>query len=153
TDPIAIAGKYETGDAAAVLQFFDRQPTIVALYANDRATPQGGTGLDGVLSGTVRVLNRIGRSEGLMKDSDDDLCRHDVALGLTVILNVHLDAIVYGGNTWSWVENPELEPQVQWLVERQLGAYFEAHSPKAHQVVRHCLMARRHTNHRIQEYE
>jgi DNA gyrase subunit B len=149
TDPIEITGLYETGNVSAVLHFFDAQPTIAALYANDHATPHGGTGLDGLLLGTVRLLNRIGRAEGVIMDTYDDLCRHDVVLGLTVILNVHLDAVEYGGNIRSWVENPELAPQVQWLVERQLGAYLTEHPREARQVIEHCLAARRLTNHQL----
>ena len=127
-----------------MLHFFDAQPTIAVLYANDRETHYGGT----IKMVCLRVLNRIGRLERLIKDTADALCKHDVVLGLTVILSAHLDAIEYGGNIRSWIENPEPAPRVQWLVERQLGAYLAAHPTQARNVVQHCLAAYRLGNQR-----
>jgi DNA gyrase subunit B len=142
TDPIAVSGKYETGEVSAVLRFCDRKDTFIACYANDATTPNGGTHLDGLLIGVARALTRLGQQEGIINTTESELCRHDVLPGLTAIISVRLCSVQYGDNIRGKGANPEVGPQVLWLVERQLGSYFAARPEQARTVVRHCLMRR-----------
>ncbi|WP_328440386.1 DNA gyrase subunit B [Streptomyces sp. NBC_00444] len=112
-------------------------------FANSRATPEGGTHLDGFRDGVAAAVTAYARKRGLPA-ADPDTCadrlgeglggRTDLA-GLTAVVSVKLDHPEYLGATRGRLDNTDVRACVGEAVRDHLGNWFEEQPKRAAEVV------------------
>lgn len=104
-------------------------------FANNIATPEGGTHLTGFKTALTRAINDYAKKNDLIKAIDGGLTGDDVREGLTAIISVKLPDPQFEGQTKSKLGNPEIKGAVESIVSSGLSQYFEEHPAEAKKVI------------------
>ena len=111
------------------LQYNDGFNEIAKAFANNVFNSAGGAHLVGFRTALTRVLNDYARSNGLLKEKDENLTGEDVREGLTAVILVKISDPQFEGQTKNKLGNPEVRGVVEKTVNEYLG-YFLAENPK-----------------------
>lgn len=104
-------------------------------FANNIATPEGGTHLTGFKTALTRAINDYAKKNELTKDLDGGLTGDDIREGLTAIISVKLADPQFEGQTKSKLGNPEVKGAVESTVSAGLSQYFEEHPAEAKKII------------------
>ena len=113
---VDIAGEQFTGKAALSFSVF--QADIRKSYVNSQITLEGGTHVDGLLTGVRRALKRILDDYG-NKLKPGQLLRH-----LNYAVHVQIENPRFHGATKNRLKNIEVKPAVEKQVEEQVYAFL-----------------------------
>ena len=141
--PIYFATKSGDCFVEIALQYNDSYQETVYCYANNIATPEGGTHLTGFRSAMTRVVNDYARKYKILKDNDPKLQGEDTREGLAAIISVKLPDPQFEGQTKSKLGNAEIRPMVENVVADKLAVYLEEHPDIAKLIMDKCLSASR----------
>ena len=136
TPPIYFATKQGDNFVEIALQYNDSYQETVYTYANNIATPEGGTHLVGFRAAMTRAINDY-------KDGDVKLQGEDTREGLAAIISVKLPDPQFEGQTKSKLGNAEIRPMVDSAVYEKLEIYLEEHPDIAKLIMDKCLSASR----------
>ena len=125
------------------LQYNDSYQETVYCYANNIATPEGGTHLTGFRTSMTKVVNDYARKYKFLKDNDPKLQGEDTREGLAAIISVKLPDPQFEGQTKSKLGNAEVRPMVEGVVTEKLSEYLEEHPDMAKLIMDKCLSASR----------
>ncbi len=123
------------------LQYTAEYREIVYAFANNIHTTEGGMHLVGLKSALTRVLNKYARSNGFLKEKDDNLTSDDVREGLTAIVSVKLREPQFEGQTKSKLGNAEVRPAVESVLSDYFSAFLEENPRDAREILGKCLLA------------
>ncbi len=141
--PIYVAGRSGGDFAEIALQYNDGYAESVYSYANNIATPEGGSHLTGFRSALTKVVNDYSRKYKLLKDADKSLQGDDVREGLAAVISVKLANPQFEGQTKSKLGNPEMRTLVENVVNEKLMTYLEENPSIARSILDKCLSASR----------
>ncbi|MBI1838893.1 MAG: DNA topoisomerase (ATP-hydrolyzing) subunit B [Candidatus Colwellbacteria bacterium] len=110
-------------------------------FANNIYTTDGGMHLTGFKSAFTRTLNDYARTNGYIKEKDDNLTGEDVREGLTVIVSVKLREPQFEGQTKARLGNTEARTAVEAVVGEAFKIYLETRPNDARAIVGKCLLA------------
>lgn len=112
-------------------------------FANNVHTTDGGMHSTGFKSALSRVINSYARSEGYLKEKDENLTGDDIREGLVAIIAVKIrnTALQFEGQTKARLGNPEARTAVESAVGEALKEYLEKHPSDARRIVEKCLLA------------
>ncbi|HET6354610.1 hypothetical protein [Streptomyces sp.] len=102
-------------------------------FANSRATPQGGTHVDGFRDGVAAAVTAYARERGLLAAADPGADR--IGEGLTAVVSVKLDRPEFLGATQGLLGNTDVRGCVGQAVREHLGNWFEEQPERATEVV------------------
>jgi len=142
-DPIYFATKSGECFVEIAMQYNDSYQETVYCYANNIATPEGGTHLTGFRAALNRVINNYGRKYKFLKDNDKNLQGEDAREGLAAIISVKLPEPQFEGQTKSKLGNAEIRPLVEGAVADKLMTFLEEHPDIAKLIMDKCLAASR----------
>ncbi|MCQ2516953.1 MAG: DNA topoisomerase (ATP-hydrolyzing) subunit B [Saccharofermentans sp.] len=142
-DPIYFATKSGECFVEIAMQYNDSYQETVYCYANNIATPEGGTHLTGFRAALNRVINNYGRKYKFLKDGDKNLQGEDAREGLAAIISVKLPEPQFEGQTKSKLGNAEIRPLVEGAVADKLMTFLEEHPDIAKLIMDKCLAASR----------
>lgn len=142
-DPIYFATKSGDCFVEIAMQYNDSYQETVYSYANNIATPEGGTHLTGFRAALNRVINNYGRKYKILKDGDKNLQGEDAREGLAAIISVKLPEPQFEGQTKSKLGNAEIRPLVEGAVAEKLMTFLEEHPDIAKLIMDKCLAASR----------
>ena len=142
-EPIYIEGLRGTTTVEVAMQHNDSYSENIFAFANNIATPEGGTHLVGFRTAITRVVNDYGRKYKILKDNDENLQGEDIREGLAAIVSVKLMEPQFEGQTKSKLGNSEVRTIVDQLVSAQLSTFMEENPPVARAMVDRCLSAAR----------
>ncbi|MCR5383702.1 MAG: DNA topoisomerase (ATP-hydrolyzing) subunit B [Saccharofermentans sp.] len=125
------------------LQYNDSYQETVYCYANNIATPEGGTHLTGFRTSMTKVINDYARKYKFLKENDPKLQGEDTREGLAAIISVKLPDPQFEGQTKSKLGNAEVRPMVEGVVNEKLSEYLEEHPDMAKLIMDKCLSASR----------
>ncbi|MDD5041955.1 MAG: DNA topoisomerase (ATP-hydrolyzing) subunit B [Candidatus Peribacteraceae bacterium] len=131
------------GFVEVALQYTQSFQEMVATFANNIHTTEGGHHLTGFKAAITRTINAYARSQSLLKEKDENLSADDVREGLTAIVSVRLKDPQFEGQTKSKLGNAEMKTAVETVVNDKLAEYFEEHPGEAKDIVAKCLLAAR----------
>ena len=131
------------GYVEVALQYTQTFQEMVATFANNIHTTEGGHHLTGFKAALTRTINAYARTQGILKEKDENLSADDVREGLTAIVSVRLKDPQFEGQTKSKLGNAEMKTAVETVVNEKLAEYFEEHPGEAKDVVAKCLLAAR----------
>ena len=93
-------------------------------FVNNIPTIEGGTHETGFKSAFTKVMNDFARSEGFLKDKEDNLLGEDFREGITVVLNVKMNNVQFEGQTKTKLGNPEAKTSVETLTVKELAKFL-----------------------------
>ena len=133
--------EHENIEVEAAFIFADALETKEYSFANNIYTPDGGMHLTGFRSALTRTLNNYSRSEGYLKEKDENLTSEDTREGLTAVLSVKLREPQFEGQTKARLGNPEARTAVESVVGETLKDFFEKHPGEARRIIEKVLLA------------
>jgi len=141
--PIYIEGKKGTSTVEIAIQYNDSYVENIFSYANNIATPEGGTHLTGFKSAITKVFNDYARKYNILKENDKNLQGEDVREGMSAIISVKLLEPQFEGQTKSKLGNSEIRGLVETVVNEKLSAYLEENPSVAKIILDKCISAAR----------
>lgn len=110
-------------------------------FANNIQNPEGGMHLTGFKSALTRTLNDYARTNGYIKDKDDNLTGEDVREGLSAIVSIKLSNPQFEGQTKAKLGNPEARTAVETVMNAGFREFLEKYKNDADRIMAKCLLA------------
>ncbi len=107
----------------------------VFTFANVINTVEGGTHEEGFRAALTSYINRYARTQGLLKEKDENLTGEDIREGLTAVISVKLSEPQFEGQTKTKLGNTEAKAFVQKVVGDQLTDWLDRNPAQARKVV------------------
>ena len=123
------------GTMEVALQWSNSRQERVRGFANSRATPQGGTHVDGFRDGVAAAVTEYARKRGLLTAAGPVPLADVIGEGLTAIVSVTLDRPEFLGATRGLLGNAEVRTCVGEAVREALDAWFEDRPEQATELV------------------
>ena len=98
--------------------------TDVRSFVNIIATPKGGTHVSGFDRALTKTVNDVLRAQKVLRTSEDNVTKDDIAEGLTAIVTVRLSEPQFEGQTKEVLGTPAATRIVSHVVSKELGAWF-----------------------------
>ena len=129
--PEIISFESEDQEAAisveVAMQWTGAYSESVHTYANTINTHEGGTHEEGFRSSLTSIVNRYGRSQGLLKEKDSNLTGEDIREGLTAVVSVKLGEPQFEGQTKTKLGNTIARTFMVKVMTDQLQDWFVSH--------------------------
>ncbi len=132
---------YEGIEVETVITYVDDQEAKELSFANNIYTPDGGMHLTGLRSALTRTLNDYARSEGYLKEKDENLTGDDIREGIVAIVSVKIREPQFEGQTKARLGNPEARPAVEMVVSEALKEFLEKHGSEGKRIIEKNLLA------------
>ena len=142
-EPIYTEGLKDGILVEVAMQYNDSYQDSIYTFANNIATPDGGTHLQGFNTAVTRAINEYGRKYKILKDSDANLKREDVTESLTAIVSIKMEDPQFESQTKSKLGSGQVRGVVDSLVSEELSTYLEEHPPVAKAILERCVSAAR----------
>ncbi|MFE5141363.1 ATP-binding protein [Streptomyces fagopyri] len=104
-------------------------------FVNSRATPQGGTHVDGFRDGVAAAVTAYARERRLLTAADPDPGADRIGVGLTAVVSVKLDRPELLGATRGQLGNADVRVRVGDAVREHLDHWFEERPERAAEAV------------------
>ena len=141
-DVIYMAGAREDSMAEIAMQYNDGYQEIMASFANNVHTAEGGMHEEGFRRALTNVLNSYGRKIKLLKD-DEKVSGEDCREGLSVVISVKLTEAQFEGQTKTKLGNSEMRALVNNVVSEKLEIFLEENPGVGKAILEKALMASR----------
>ena len=112
-------------------------------FVNNIITPEGGTHMTGFRNALTKTFNDYGRTQKLLKDSEENLTGDDIREGLTAIISIKISEPQFEGQTKQKLGNSEARGAVESLLSEKLGIYLEQHPQIGKLIIEKSVMAQR----------
>ena len=142
-DPIYAEGIKDNILVEMAMQYNDSYAENVYSFANNIATPDGGTHLAGFNTALTRAINDYGRRYKILKDTEPNLKGEDVRESLTAIISIKMEDPQFESQTKSKLGSGQVRGVVDSLVSEELNTYFEENPTVAKAIVNRCVDAQR----------
>ena len=142
-EPIYTEGLKDGVLVEVAMQYNDSYAENIYTFANNIATPDGGTHLMGFNSALTRAINDYGRKYKILKDSEANLKGEDVRESLTAIVSIKMEDPQFESQTKSKLGSGQVRGIVDSLVTEELTTYLEENPPVARAILDRCLSAQR----------
>ncbi len=142
-EPIYTEGLKDGILVEVAMQYNDSYQDAIYTFANNIATPDGGTHLQGFNTAVTRAINEYGRKYKILKDADANLKREDVTESLTAIVSIKMEDPQFESQTKSKLGSGQVRGVVDSLVSEELSTYLEEHPPVARAILERCVSAAR----------
>lgn len=123
------------------MQYTDEIEPYEEGFANNIMTGEGGMHLTGFRTAITRVFNDWARTNGYLKESEENLTGDDVREGIVAVVSVKLKEPQFEGQTKAKLGNPEVRIAVDSIVSQALQDYLEHNSSDGRAIVEHAILA------------
>ena len=142
-EPIYTEGMKDGILVEMAMQYNDSYAENVYSFANNIATPDGGTHLAGFNTALTRAINDYGRRYKILKDNEPNLKGEDVRESLTAIISIKMEDPQFESQTKSKLGSGQVRGVVDSLVTEELSTYLEENPAVAKAIVNRCVDAQR----------
>ena len=140
-EPIYTEGIKDGILVEVAMQYNDSYQENIYSFANNIATPDGGTHQAGFNTALTRAINDYGRKYKILKDSDSNLKGEDVRESLTAIISIKMEDPQFESQTKSKLGSGQVRGVVDALVTEELSTYLEENPPVAKAILERCVSA------------
>ncbi len=109
-------------------------------FANNEYTIEGGMHLTGFRSALTRTINNYARSEGYLKEKEENITSDDVREGLVAVVSVKLREPQFEGQTKAKLGNPEARTATETVVNEALKEYLEKRPQEARAIIAKVIL-------------
>jgi DNA gyrase subunit B len=120
--------------------YVDDTKTQEMSFANNIFTPDGGTHLTGFRSALTRSINNYARSEGFLKEKDENLTSDDMREGLVAVVSVKVIDPQFEGQTKNRLGTTEARTATENIVGDALKEFLEKHREEAKEIISKVLL-------------
>ena len=142
-EPIYTEGLRDGILVEMAMQYNDSYAENVYSFANNIATPDGGTHLTGFNTALTRAINDYAFRYKLLKDTEPKLKGEDVRESLTAIISIKMEDPQFESQTKSKLGSGQVRGVVDSLVSEELTTYLEENPTVAKAIVGRCVDAQR----------
>ena len=135
------SGSVESAELEVAMQYNDGYSESIFSYANNIATHEGGSHLDGFKAALTRVINDYARRSKMLKEKDEALSGEDIREGLTAIISVKLTEPQFEGQTKTKLGNASIRKVVSAAMTESLTTYLDENPIVAREIVGKCIRA------------
>lgn len=132
-----------TDKVEIVLAYHDKSQDNIRSYVNYLRMVNGGTHEQGFRTGLTRVINKIARDTGFLKDKDQNFEGSEVLEGLMAIVSVKMGKPEFEGQTKAKVNNPELVGMVSSATYSALELYLTDNPKEANAILGRIMKTRK----------
>lgn len=125
TEPIYMTGEVDNIGVEIAFLYTVNQSEIIYSFVNNINTHEGGTHVQGFRTALTRIINDVGKAQGLLKDKDGKLQGTDIREGVTAIVSVKVPQPQFEGQTKTKLGNSEVTGIVSTVVGGQLKMILE----------------------------
>lgn len=127
-------------DIEAAFLYVDDSRVQELSFANNEYTVEGGMHLTGFRSALTRTINNYARSEGYLKEKEENITSDDVREGLVAVVSVKLREPQFEGQTKAKLGNPEARTATETVVNEALKEYLEKHPQEARAIIAKVIL-------------
>ncbi len=142
-EPIYTEGLRDGILVEMAMQYNDSYAENVYSFANNIATPDGGTHLVGFNTALTRVINDYAFRYKMLKENETRLKGEDVRESLTAIISIKMEDPQFESQTKSKLGSGQVRGVVDSLVSEELSTYLEENPTVAKAIVSRCVDAQR----------
>ncbi|MEX2369249.1 MAG: DNA topoisomerase subunit B [Candidatus Paceibacterota bacterium] len=124
-------------------QYVDEMSIRLLAFANNIFTKEGGTHVTGFKAALTRTLNNYARSEGVLKEKDDNFAGDDALEGITAVVSVKLPEVQFEGQTKAKLGSTEARGAVEKVFNDALDLFLEEHPNDGKSIVKKVQLALR----------
>ena len=142
-EPIYAEGIKDNILVEMAMQYNDSYAENVYSFANNIATPDGGTHLVGFNTAVTRAINNYAFKYKLLKENEPSLKGDDVRESLTAIISIKMEDPQFESQTKSKLGSGQVRGVVDAVVSDALSTYLEENPNVAKAIVGRCVDAQR----------
>ncbi len=142
-EPIYTEGLRDGILVEMAMQYNDSYAENVYSFANNIATPDGGTHLTGFNTALTRAINDYAFKYKMLKENEPKLKGEDVRESLTAIISIKMEDPQFESQTKSKLGSGQVRGVVDSLVSEELTTYLEENPAVAKAIVSRCVDAQR----------
>ena len=127
-------------DIEAAFLYVDDTKVQELSFANNEYTVEGGMHLTGFRSALTRSINNYARSEGYLKEKEENITSDDMREGLVAVVSVKLREPQFEGQTKAKLGNPEARTATEAVVAEALKEFLEKHPQEAKAIIAKVIL-------------
>lgn len=122
---ICVEGQQEDVGVDIAFTYTTGQSEIIYSFVNNINTTEGGTHVTGFRSSLTKVMNDVGKNQGLLKEKDGKLQGSDIREGIVAIVSVKVPQPQFEGQTKTKLGNSEVSGIVNAVLSGDLKIFLE----------------------------
>ncbi|MCI5725367.1 MULTISPECIES: DNA topoisomerase (ATP-hydrolyzing) subunit B [Fusobacterium] len=123
--PFFTIGKQDNVGVEVTFTYNTSQNETIYSFVNNINTHEGGTHVQGFRTALTKVINDVGKAQGLIKDKDGKLMGNDIREGLIGIVSTKVPQPQFEGQTKGKLGNSEIVGIVNNIVSSSLKIFLE----------------------------
>lgn len=123
--PFFVTGKSDNVGVEVTFTYTTSQNEVVYSFVNNINTHEGGTHVQGFRTALTKIINDVGKAQGLLKEKDGKLLGNDVREGIVGIVSTKIPQPQFEGQTKGKLGNSEVAGIVNTVVSNSLKIFLE----------------------------
>ena len=123
--PFYISGEQDNVGVDVTFSYTTSQNEVIYSFVNNINTHEGGTHVQGFRTALTKVINDVGKAQGLLKEKDGKLQGNDIREGVVGIVSTKIPQPQFEGQTKSKLGNSEVSGIVNSIVSSSLKIFLE----------------------------
>ena len=123
--PFYISSEQDNVGVDVTFTYTTSQNEVIYSFVNNINTHEGGTHVQGFRTALTKVINDVGKAQGLLKDKDGKLMGNDIREGVVAIVSTKIPQPQFEGQTKGKLGNSEVSGIVNTIVSNSLKIFLE----------------------------
>ena len=123
--PFYISSEQDNVGVDVTFTYTTSQNEVIYSFVNNINTHEGGTHVQGFRTALTKVINDVGKAQGLLKDKDGKLMGNDIREGVGGIVSTKIPQPQFEGQTKGKLGNSEVSGIVNTIVSNSLKIFLE----------------------------
>ena len=123
--PFYVSSEQDNVGVDVTFTYTTSQNEVIYSFVNNINTHEGGTHVQGFRTALTKVINDIGKAQGLLKDKDGKLMGNDIREGVVAIVSTKIPQPQFEGQTKGKLGNSEVSGIVNSIVSSSLKIFLE----------------------------
>ena len=123
--PFYISSEQDNVGVDVTFTYTTSQNEVIYSFVNNINTHEGGTHVQGFRTALTKVINDVGKAQGLLKDKDGKLMGNDIREGVVGIISTKIPQPQFEGQTKGKLGNSEVSGIVNTVVSNSLKIFLE----------------------------
>ena len=123
--PFYVSAEQDNVGVDVTFTYTTSQNEVIYSFVNNINTHEGGTHVQGFRTALTKVINDVGKTQGLLKDKDGKLMGNDIREGVVAIVSTKIPQPQFEGRTKGKLGNSEVSGIVNSIVSSSLKIFLE----------------------------
>ena len=123
--PFYVSAEQDDVGVDVTFTYTTSQNEVIYSFVNNINTHEGGTHVQGFRTALTKVINDVGKAQGLLKDKDGKLMGNDIREGVVAIVSTKIPQPQFEGQTKGKLGNSEVSGIVNTIVSNSLKIFLE----------------------------